>query len=294
MKTFGLILKSFRIKQWSKNLLVFAGILFSQNIFDAHKLSLVLIAFAVFCLLSSSAYIFNDLVDIEKDKLHPEKSLRPLASGGLNKNTALFAALFLLITAITASFFTGLSLFAAVLSYALLQVFYSFYLKNVVILDVFAISAGFIIRCIAGAVVINVEISHWLILCTLLLSLFLGFSKRRHEIVLLESLSTGHRKVLEKYKTYMLDIYMAILASATILSYALYTISAETIAKFATKNLIFTTPFVIYGIFRYLYLVHVENKGGSPESILIEDMPTIFNILLWVFVTALIIYIPKS
>jgi 4-hydroxybenzoate polyprenyltransferase len=188
------------------------------------------------------------------------------------------------------SYYLSLSFFFVVLAYFLLQLAYSFSLKHIVILDVFAIAFGFALRVVAGAVIINVEISSWLLICTILLALFLGFSKRRHELVVLEDGAQEHRKVLTDYSSYLLDQMISVVTASTVVSYALYTMSKETIEKFGTRNLIFTVPFVLYGIFRYLYLIHKKEEGGSPESILVTDKPLMVSILLWAIAVGIILY----
>jgi len=291
MKTIRAVIDSLRLKQWTKNLLIFAGILFSQNIFVLPMLINVLSAFAIFCLLSGAVYLFNDIGDIERDRKHPLKSLRPLASGRLSIREAFIAFTVIVVTGLGASFYLGPYFFAVALGYVLLQIAYTFFLKYVVILDVFAIAAGFVLRVIAGAVVIDVDISSWLIICTILLSLFLGFSKRRHELESLDQSAREHRKVLGDYSVYLLDQMISVVTASTVVCYALYTMSDETVSKFGTTKLIFTVPFVLYGIFRYLYLVHKKGEGGNPENILVKDIPLIIDIFLWAATAAFILYV---
>jgi len=284
------ILESLRPRHWIKNFVVFAGLLFSQNIFNFPLLFKVIFAFLIFCLLSSSVYILNDLTDLEEDRRHPVKSRRPLASGRLKASHAILILIFLIPFLLGISYYLSLSFFFVVLAYFLLQLAYSFSLKHIVILDVFAIAFGFALRVVAGAVIINVEISSWLLICTILLALFLGFSKRRHELVVLEDGAQEHRKVLTDYSSYLLDQMISVVTASTVVSYALYTMSKETIEKFGTRNLIFTVPFVLYGIFRYLYLIHKKEEGGSPESILVTDKPLMVSILLWAIAVGIILY----
>jgi 4-hydroxybenzoate polyprenyltransferase len=285
------IVKTLRIKQWIKNLIIFAPLIFSQNVFNLPLLLKSVVAFVLFCLISGAAYILNDLKDLEEDKLHPLKSKRPLASGRLNKSQALFTFFFLVIISLIGAFLINISFFIALGVYLVLQFSYSFWLKHVVILDVFLIAAGFFIRVIAGGLVIEVQISPWLIICTILLALFLALSKRRHELVLLNASAEIHRPILKEYNPHLLDQMIAVVTASTVISYCLYTISSETIDKFGTKNLIFTVPFVLYGIFRYLYLVHQKKEGGSPEVLVIKDKPLLIDIFLWIATAALIIYI---
>jgi 4-hydroxybenzoate polyprenyltransferase len=285
------IFKSLRLKQWIKNLIIFAPLIFSENIFDIRLLLKSLFAFVLFCLISGAAYILNDIKDLEEDKLHPLKSKRPLASGKLKKSQALITFFFLVTISLIGAFLINVPFFATIGIYLVLQVSYSFWLKHVVILDVFLIATGFFIRVIAGGLVIEVQLSPWLFICTILLALFLALSKRRHELVLLDKSAEIHRPILKEYNPYLLDQMIAVVTASTVISYCLYTISSETIEKFGTRNLIFTVPFVLYGIFRYLYLVHQRNEGGSPELLIITDKPLLIDVFLWIATAVLIIYV---
>ncbi|MHB9155996.1 MAG: decaprenyl-phosphate phosphoribosyltransferase [Endomicrobiales bacterium] len=285
------VFESLRPKQWTKNLFIFAGILFSQNFLDPAMLLPVVSAFFLFCLLSGSVYLVNDITDLPQDRNHPRKSKRPLASGRLSPAAAAAAAGALIVSSLIASSFLGLPFFLAAAGYLTLQLAYSFFLKHIVILDVFSIAAGFVLRVVAGALVIDVEISSWLIICTILLALFLGLSKRRHEIEMLMEGAQSHRKVLEDYSSYLLDQMIGVVTASTVVSYALYTTAPETVEKFGTKNLMFTIPFVLYGIFRYLYLIHKKGEGGSPENILVSDIPLLVDIFLWAAAAGIILYL---
>lgn len=280
-----------RPKQWSKNLLLFAGIVFSQNFFHIHLLLKTLAAFLLFCFISGAIYLINDLADIEADKAHPLKSKRPLASGRLPVKAAVIVFAIIITITIPLSFILDLQFGLLVLAYFLLILAYSLVLKHVVILDVMIVTIGILLRAIAGAVVIHVMISSWLLICTTFLALFLTLSKRRHELVLLGNNSGNHRKSLIEYNPYLLDQMIAVVTASAVISYALYTTSQETVSKFGTRNLIFTLPFVIYGILRYLYLVHQKNMGGSPELIFIQDRSMIINIFLYSVVIILVLYI---
>lgn len=282
--------KSLRPRQWTKNFFIFAGILFSQNLFEMPLLLRVVAAFALFCLLSGTVYTFNDLLDIDEDKRHPTKANRPLASGKLSIATARIAIIILPIVSLAAAWMLGLPFFITAAAYLALQVAYSLWLKHIVILDLFSIAAGFVLRVLAGALVIDVEISSWFILCTVLLSLFLGLGKRRHELETLEDEAQSHRPVLNDYSSYLLDQMISVVTASTVVCYALYTMSTETIDKFGTKNLVLTVPFVLYGVFRYLYLIHKKGEGGSPENILSGDLPLLTNIFLWAITAAVILY----
>ena len=291
MQAIYAVWESLRPKQWTKNLFIFAGILFSQNIFKLPLLFKVISACLIFCVISGLVYILNDLTDLEKDKIHPTKSRRPLASGRLKVSYAISVLVIFTPFSLGIAYYLNLSFFLTALTYFLLQVAYSFFLKRIVILDVFTIAFGFVLRVVAGAIVISIEISPWLLICTILLSLFLGLSKRRHEVVTLGEKSQIYRKILQEYSPCLLDQMISVVTSATVIAYALYTMSEETIKKFGTKNLVFTVPFVLYGIFRYLYLIHQKDLGGHPEDIIITDKPLMFNILLWVITASVILYI---
>jgi 4-hydroxybenzoate polyprenyltransferase len=283
------LLESLRPKQWIKNLFIFAGILFSQNLLNLRLLTKTIEAFLIFCILSGAVYIVNDIVDREKDKLHPYKSKRPIASGKLKVSSALMAVSLFVPLALILAFFLNRNFFLVSIGYFLLQVGYSFVFKNIVILDVFAVALGFVLRVAAGTIVIEVSISSWLLVCTILLALFLGLSKRRHELVVLGD-AEGHRAVLREYSPYLLDQMISVVTASTVIAYTLYTMSGETIRKFGTKNLIFTVPFVLYGVFRYLYLIHQKGAGGSPEILIVTDKPLIIDILLWIITVFIIIY----
>lgn len=285
------ILKSLRPYQWTKNLFVFAPLIFSQNIFNAPYLFKTILAFAIFCLLSGAVYIWNDLRDVDADKLHPVKSQRPLASGRLNKTSALVSFVFISLVGLGCALLLNLNFFILALAYVLLQVLYSLWLKHVVILDVLLIAAGFLLRVSAGGVVISVDISEWILICTFLLALFIALSKRRHELVFLEEKASHHRPILEEYSPYLLDQMISVVTASTVVAYCLYTISEETVAKFGSSRLIYTVPFVLYGIFRYLYLIHKKGEGGSPESLILKDKPFLAGILLWIASVVIILYV---
>ena len=279
-----------RPTQWIKNLFIFAALLFAQKFFDWPLLLKTVIAFVKFCILSGSLYLLNDIFDQTEDKHHPKKFKRPIASGEINRGLALSLFVVLSLIALVLGFFLNLNFFIAAVVYFVLQIVYSIRLKHVVILDVFIVAAGFVIRVVAGGLVIDVPISSWLLICTLLLSLFLAMSKRRHEIVLLENIASEHRPILKEYSLYLLDQMIAVVTASTLIAYCLYTISGETVEKFGTTNLVFTAPFVLYGIFRYLYLVHQKGKGGSPEFLILKDKPLLIDIVLWVGAVAFVLY----
>ena len=243
----------------------------------------------VFCALASSVYIINDLADVAGDRLHPKKKFRPIASGALSPPLALTIALLLIIGSLAAAFYLDLAFALVAVTYLVLMICYTFWLRSIVILDVFTIALGFVLRAIAGVVVIGVVLSPWLIICTLLLSLFIALGKRRHELITLAS-AASHRKILDEYNPQLLDQLISISAGATIVSYALYSLWPDTVAKFQTQNLIYTLPFVVYGIFRYLYLIYKKERGGRPEMILLTDFPLILGLLLWVVTAGALLY----
>lgn len=284
------ILATLRPQQWTKNFVVFAGLIFSQNLGNSHLILKTVLGFALFCFLSSSVYIFNDLMDVESDRRHPSKRNRPIASGRIKIPTAILILVLLAVLALGLSAWLSPVFAVTALVYFLLNLLYSVYLKNVVIIDVMCIAAGFVIRAVAGAVLIGVAISAWLIVCTTLLALFLGFGKRRHELVLLENQATDHRKSLSEYSPYFLDQMISVVTASTVIAYAFYTLSPEVETKLGTQHMDLTIPFVLYGVFRYLYLIHQKEGGGSPTRMLLTDKPILVNIILWLAAVILIVY----
>ena len=283
---------SLRPDQWTKNLIVFAGLIFGQRLLDATALGAAIWAFAVFCGLSSAMYLVNDLVDRNEDRKHPVKRTRPIASGALSTGSAMTWAIVLIGVSLTASFSFSWTLGVVSVMFVGLLTAYSRLLKHLVILDVLAIAVGFVIRAIGGAVAVDVPISQWLLVCTLLLALFLGLSKRRHELVLLGNLAAEHRRSLDQYSPQLFDQLISVVAAATLVSYAFYTLEPSTVENFGTNKLTWTLPFPIYGIFRYLYLVHREQGGGTPAEMLLRDRPLLACVALWVVAIVLIIYRP--
>lgn len=272
---------SLRPKQWSKNLLVFAGLVFSRNLFDPTDFLRSLAGFAAFCLLSSSVYLINDLADVESDRLHPLKRFRPIASDRLKPGPAKVAAGVAAALALAGGWALDWRFGVVGLTYFLMQLAYSFGLKRLVVLDVMTVAAGFALRAVAGTVLVHVTISSWLFVCTILGALFIALAKRRHELLFLENGGTAHRAVLEKYSEPLLDQMMAVATSSTVIAYCLYTIAPETVAKFGTHNLMLTVPFVLYGVYRYLYLVYRKEMGGAPEKVLLTDVPLMVDGVLW-------------
>jgi 4-hydroxybenzoate polyprenyltransferase len=284
------LLISLRIDQWTKNLLIFAGLLFGMRLFDRRAVADAVLAFGVFCALSSAVYLVNDLLDREADRLHPLKRLRPIASGALPTSVAIAAAGVLLAGGLVGSLSLGLAFTEVAVAYVLLMALYSVVLKHAVILDVLTIAIGFVIRAVAGAVAVDVEISHWLLVCTILLALFVALAKRRHELVLLADGASSHRRILGEYSPYLLDQMISVVTASTLIAYVFYTISPETEHKFGTQWLGLTIPFPLYGIFRYLYLVHRREGGGSPAEMLLTDRPLLVCVALWALAIVLIIY----
>ena len=284
---------SLRPWEWVKNVFLFSALFFSANILNPEMLLKSLLAFGLFCLAAGGVYLVNDIWDRTHDQKHPQKRMRPIASGALSVSLAAPVAVILHIVAVAGAFLLTPMFGVVTAAYVLLSVAYSKWLKHAVILDVFSIAAGFVLRVVAGAVVIDVMMSHWLLICTMLLALFLGFSKRRCELVALADDASLHRRVLNEYDARFLDMMIGIVTSATVVAYTLYTVSQETIQKFHTDRLLLTVPFVLYGIFRYLYLVYHKNNGGAPAHTLMTDRPLLLNVILWGFVCALIIYSAK-
>lgn len=279
-----------RPQQWIKNLFIFAALVFSGHLYSSADLTRTIAGFALFSIAASGVYLFNDITDLGRDRLHPVKSRRPLPSGRLRVPTAWTASGVLAAGSLAGAWLLEPAFAGILLTYVALNVLYSLVLKNVVILDVMTIAAGFVLRVLAGAAIISVPTSEWLIICTVLLSLFLGFSKRRHELTMLDASADNHREVLQHYSPYFLDQMIGIVSASTVMSYILYTISEDTIAKFGTKNLIYTVPFVLYGIFRYLYLVHKRDEGGDPTRLALTDRPLLLNTILWICLASAVIY----
>ncbi len=288
----GLIIEM-RPREWAKNLLVFSGVIFSKSLTDPLNLWISFLGFAVFCCASSGVYLFNDICDLEADREHPIKRNRSLASGTLNLNLARLATVVLFTIAAIGALWLSHAFAIVIAVYLTLCLAYSLKLKHIVILDVIIISTGFVLRAISGAVLIGVEVSEWLVLCTSMVALLVGFGKRRHELVLLEESAGNHRRSLTDYSTAFLDSIMAICAGAALITYALYTRADETVARVGSRWMIITIPFVVYGIFRYLFLIHKRRGGGDPVQILFRDRPTLLNLLLWILTVGIVIYVPK-
>ena len=286
------LLVSLRPYQWTKNLIVFGALLLGQRLLDPRSLWYASAAFVIFCALSGVVYLINDVADREADRRHPVKMHRPIASGALPVRVALGAAFVLGASSLTAAFMLRPLFGVLGAVYLGLLALYSGPLKHIVIIDVLTIAIGFVLRAAAGAVAIDVAISHWLYVLTILLALFLALSKRRHELVLLADRATGHRRILEEYSPYLLDQMISVVTASTLVAYAFYTVSPETVSKFGTDRLGLTLPLPIYGIFRYLYLVHQKEGGGSPAEMLLTDRPLLICSALWALAVGIIIYGP--
>jgi 4-hydroxybenzoate polyprenyltransferase len=281
---------SLRPHQWTKNLVVFAAPALSKHLFERGPLEKSVLGFVIFCALSGTVYLLNDVADLERDRLHPRKRLRPIASGALSPRTAVLLAVALGVGSLAASVLLGLRFVMCAALYLALNILYSFRLKEIVILDVLSVSLGFVLRAVAGGVAIGVLVSDWLLVCTLLLALFLALAKRRHELVSLTTSATGHRKILAEYSPYLLDQMISVVTASCLTAYAFYTMAPDTVQKYRTERLAWTIPFVLYGIFRYLYLVHQKEKGGSPTDILVTDRPLLLNVFLWAMALLWIVY----
>lgn len=280
------MIKLMRPKQWIKNGFVFAALVFSGNFLDINLLKTNIITFVLFCLTSSTVYVLNDIVDLEKDKMHPQKRSRPLPSGQITKSSAMLLDVVLLAIVTTSSWMLlDAKILLIYIIYLVTNLLYSFKLKNVVIIDVMIITFGFVLRVESGSIATNVELSPWLILCTLLLSLFLALNKRKSELIMLKDKSGSHRKILEEYSIGMIDRMLNTVTPTIIVSYCLYTFSS-----IQSRTMMYTIPFVLYGVFRYEYLMSKENIGSKPEDVFTKDVPFLVNIILWGLSVLLIIY----
>lgn len=275
---FGL-LRAMRPKQWAKNVLLFAGVVFAGELADAGLVAVAVAGFGIFCALSASAYLLNDVLDAERDRAHPKKMYRPIASGLVPKGLAAGTAVLLAVGGLGASWLVNPSFAAISVGYLALTAGYSTVLKHVLLVDVIALAIGYVLRAAAGALAIDVRISPWLLLCTILVALFIGLTKRRHELLLLEAGAGEHRRILEEYSGPLLDQMISLVSSSTLIAYALYTFFSGTARN--TELLIITLPFVVYGLFRYLYLVYRRGEGGSPEDLIFSDPPLLVCLALW-------------
>ncbi len=286
------LVRSLRPEQWTKNLIVFAALLFGQKLLYPTAVARSVAAFAIFCVLSGVVYLVNDLFDQEADRLHPVKRFRPIAAGELSAATAVAWAAALGVGAMGAAWWLSPTFGLIAASYLLLFGIYSRWWKHVVILDVLSIAIGFVLRANAGAVVIGVPVSEWLLVCTVLGALILGLGKRRHELTLLTGGAAGHRPILDEYSPYLLDQMIGVVTASTLMAYIIYCTTPETVERFGTQSMVLTVPFPIYGILRYLYLVHRRDGGGNPSELLVTDRPLLICVALWGLVTTSVIYRP--
>jgi 4-hydroxybenzoate polyprenyltransferase len=293
LKMLKALLQTMRPRQWTKNIFIFGALVFDKKLFEAVYFSRALAAFVMFCLLSGAVYIINDLGDVEKDRLHPVKRDRPLASGRLRPSVAVGVGAGILAVLLPLAFVLDVGFGLIALAYLVNNLLYTFWLKNLVIIDVLSIAAGFVLRVGAGVAVIPTErFSPWIYVCMSLLALFLGFGKRRHELVLLADDANNHRRVLDDYNLPFLDEVMGVVTASTVMAYAIYTFSAAGLP--ANHSMMLTVPFVLYAIFRYLYLIHVRGKGGSPEEILLGDRPFLLDVTLWGVLVVTLLYLVPS
>jgi len=274
-----------RPHQWVKNTFVFTGLLFGHAWHDPDLVTRVVIAFIAYCLVSSTVYIINDIVDLEQDRHHPKKIKRPLASGQISVTAAIILAVVLGVLGFGLAFGSSKNVAIILAAYALMNIAYSLRLKHVVILDVFIIATGFMLRILAGTLGVGIPPSQWLLLCGMMVTLFLGFTKRRAEIMALAEDKAAHRKVLEHYSPILLDKMIGITAAGLIMSYSLYTMNPDTIRIHGTANLIYTVPFVMYGVFRYIYLLHHQSRGGDTAHDLVRDPHLFIVVAAWLATT---------
>ncbi len=284
------LFRALRPVQWVKNVFVLAPIVFAEQLGDPQVLGQAMLAVVAFCLASSAVYLFNDLRDREEDRRHPLKQHRPIASGALSVPVAIAAALVLAAAALATALYFGAVFTTLLAVYLAINLLYSSGLKHVVILDVMAVSSGYVIRVLAGAEAIDVEVSRWLLLCTIFLALFLIFSKRRHELVLLADEAAGHRAVLDHYSPAFLDQMINVVTASTVVSYALYAVDDSTVEKFGSDQLVYTLPMVLFGVFRYLYLIYQRHEKRNPTEEVLRDLPSVINVVLWGAVVIWIVY----
>lgn len=289
MTTLRGLVQTMRIRQWTKNVVVFAALIFDVKFTQWRPLAGTLAIFALFCLVSSAVYLLNDLVDMEADRAHPDKRHRPLASGRLRPQAAVAAMIGLLVVAIPAGFALGAAAGGILVGYFLLNLAYSFKLKHVVIIDAVVVAVGFVLRVAAGAVVVQVErFSPWLYVCITFLALLIALGKRRHELSSLAAEAGNHRAILDEYTLPFIDQLIGIITAATVVSYSFYTFSAENLPK--NHLMMLTIPFVVYFLFRYLYLIHVRKLGGAPDELLFEDKPLLITAIAWGLFAAAVLY----
>jgi len=287
------LIEAVRPRQWTKNLLAFAAVLFAKRMTDPTALAESAIAFGALCLAAGACYLVNDVADAERDRAHPDKATRPIASGRLNPRAATVAAVVLMPAAVLVGLSVNYDLAICVAVYIVATLAYTFTLKHVVVLDVLTVAFGFVLRAVAGALAIQVEISVWLLVCTFLFSLFLAIAKRRGELQML-AMAEEHREILGEYSQYLLDQMTAVVTSTALMAYCLYTFSERTVHEVGSTDLKYTIPFVVYAVFRYLYLVHKRGLGADPSQLFLRDKPLLVCVVLWAIVCGVILYLPSS
>ena len=288
----GALLQQARVRQWTKNLVLFAGVIFAHQFMDADEITRAILGFVSFCLLSSTIYTLNDLVDLEVDRVHPKKRHRPLASGKISRPVAWFWMILLAAGGGLLASTLGVGFMKVAGGYLLLNICYTLVLKRMVMVDVLAISIGFVLRAVAGVALLlqPADLSPWLLLCTFFLALFLAVSKRRHERVLLKDQAEQHRRTLVEYPPELVDQLIPVVTAATVISYSIYTVSPGTVESVGGSELVYTVPFVVFGVFRYLDIVFRQREGGSPTETLLTDLPLLINVLLWMLAVVWILY----
>ena len=284
------LIKLARVGQWVKNSVVLAALVFAGTIKDSHRLELAFFATVIFCLLSSAVYTFNDLIDRDKDRRHPLKKDRPIASGAVSPTMAIILVVVLIAIGLGTAWSINIGFFIISIVFVAINALYSLALKDIVIVDVMTLALSFVVRALAGALAIEVPASKWMLINTLLLALFLGFGKRRHELVLLDEKAGHHRSSLTHYSPYLLDQLIGVTTASVVVMYMLYTFSTEVSQKLKTENLYITIPFVVYGIFRYLFLIHKREEGGSPTRLLFTDRPILITVVLWLVTVIAVLY----
>ena len=290
MRAMKYLFFALRPKQWIKNLFIFLPLIFGKLLFVFQTSLETVLAFFLFSIIASVGYLLNDITDAEKDRLHPIKSQRPIASNKISTKQAYCTAFILSAISIPLSFLLDIKFGLLITIYLTFNLIYAKALKNVVIIDVFCLGAFFLIRIIAGGIIANIELSHWILFMTGLLALFLGFIKRRQELIILDGEKTLYRDVLERYSTYFIDQMIAVITSSIVVVYILYTVDSDTVAFIGTKHLIYSSPFVYYGIFRYLYLIYKHNEDGDPTNMLLSDSKLQINLAMWIIICIGIIY----
>ena len=287
---FRAILILLRPAHWAKNVFVLAPLIFAERLTDIPSLKRSALAFVFFCAASSAVYVINDILDREEDRRHPLKRHRPLAAGTVSVTTAGAVGISLAAGSLAGAIYLGPLVAGATGVYLLLNLLYSVRLKHVVIVDVMVLSLGFVLRVLAGAAAVDVDVSAWLLLCTIFLSLFLAFSKRRHELLLLNDEASGQRPVLSHYSPAFLDQMTNVVTASTVIAYALYCVAPETIDRFGTEALVYTVPFVLFGIFRYLYLIYQTRDPRNPTEAIVRDPPSLVNLVFWGLAVVVILY----